>query len=64
MTKKSADRPEYGGPGSHVQKDIYETVTPGHQHGQKRMPKRTRGSAVHHKDEGSRNSAPEEQPKT
>jgi len=59
MTEKTKDRPTSGGFGSHTAKDDRQVVTPGHQHGQKRMPKRTRGSAVHHKDEGSRASNPE-----
>ena len=54
------ERPANGGFGSHAAKDAHQVVTPGHQHGQKRMPKRNRGSATHHKDEGSRNAAPEE----
>jgi hypothetical protein len=57
--EKVKDRPTYGGFGSHVAKDDHQLVTPGHQHGQKRMPNRDRGSAIHHKDEQSRASAPE-----
>ena len=58
--EKEKDRPETGGFGSHVAKDIHQIVSPGHQHGQKRMPKRDRGSATHHKDEQRRASSPEE----
>ena len=54
------ERPANGGFGTRAAKDAHRVVTPGHQHGQKLMPKRNRGSATHHKDEGSRNSAPEE----
>lgn len=53
MTKPVEERPEDGGFGSQAAKKFHQVVTPGHQHGQKRMPARTRGSATHHKRPGS-----------
>ena len=53
MTKPEEDRPTNGGFGSQAEKKNNQVITPGHQHGQKRMPSRTRGSAIHHKRPGS-----------